>query len=668
MNKLRFRQIHLDFHTSPDIPGIGEAFDKKQWQETLQRAHVNSITCFALCHHGWSYHPAKVGRIHPGLKFNLLREQIDACHEVGINVPVYISAGQNDRLSEIHSNWRQIAPDGTFSGWTKEPFRPGFKLLCFNSAYLDCLCAMTEEVATLFPDADGLFFDIIHQRECCCPKCIRDMIAGGFDPEKPEDRKCFAHQVILNYHRRATAAARVLNPNMPVYHNKDISPDVRDTFPYYSHFELESLPTGGWGYDHFPLAAAYARKLGKDFLGMTGKFHTTWGEFGGFKHPNALRYECAAMLASNSKCSIGDQLHPSGCLDKSTYELIGNAYKEVEEKEPWCVNAVVANTVAVLSNKSAQPNASATAILTGVSRFLLEEHIPFDILDETMPYDGYKILILADNIRIDTLLKARLDTFLSSGGKLILSGSAGLKKKEDSFAFDLGCSQEGLNSFSPDYIQAAEAFAPEFVKTPFVMYAASRRIKVNRGTTLGKVFDPYFNRTYRHFCSHQHTPYRTENSGYDAGVLTDRILYFAHPVFLLYAAGGSVALRHYMAKAFRALAGDNLPVITDLPSQGRVFLTKQTEERRYILHLLYANTIMRGADFSLPDLYKGGRIEIIEELNPCCDTTVAVKVPEKITKVTIEPQGREMPLTVEKGRIRIQLDHFVCHQMVVLHY
>ena len=30
MQELRFRQIHLDFHTSPHIPGIGEKFDKKQ--------------------------------------------------------------------------------------------------------------------------------------------------------------------------------------------------------------------------------------------------------------------------------------------------------------------------------------------------------------------------------------------------------------------------------------------------------------------------------------------------------------------------------------------------------------------------------------------------------------------------------------------------------------
>jgi|GEM_PF-2098842 len=48
--QLRFRQIHLDFHTSPRIPGIGEKFDKKCWQETLQDGAVDSITLFSKCH------------------------------------------------------------------------------------------------------------------------------------------------------------------------------------------------------------------------------------------------------------------------------------------------------------------------------------------------------------------------------------------------------------------------------------------------------------------------------------------------------------------------------------------------------------------------------------------------------------------------------------------
>lgn len=102
MHHLRFRQVHLDFHTSPDIPGIGEAFDREKWQRQLRDAHVDSITCFSICHHGWSYHPTKVGEMHPHLKFDLLRAQFDACKQIDVNVPVYITAGFNQRVAMLH--------------------------------------------------------------------------------------------------------------------------------------------------------------------------------------------------------------------------------------------------------------------------------------------------------------------------------------------------------------------------------------------------------------------------------------------------------------------------------------------------------------------------------------------------------------------------------------
>ena len=102
-----------------------------------------------------------------------------------------------------------------------------------------------------------------------------------------------------------------------------------------SHVEIESLPTGGWGYDNLPMTARYVQQLGMDFLGMTGKFHLSWGEFGGYKHENALIYETSLAVANGGKCSIGDQLHPSGKMDEKTYRIIGRAYEEIEKKEPW---------------------------------------------------------------------------------------------------------------------------------------------------------------------------------------------------------------------------------------------------------------------------------------------------------------------------------------------
>jgi len=117
MYKLRFRQVHLGFHTSLAIEWIGEKFDASGWQEALKIVHVDSITCFSKCHHGWSYRPTKVGKQHPHLKSDLLRTQMDAAKAIGVNVPIYLSAGVDNVMSVEHPEWCEVARTG--------PIRPG---------------------------------------------------------------------------------------------------------------------------------------------------------------------------------------------------------------------------------------------------------------------------------------------------------------------------------------------------------------------------------------------------------------------------------------------------------------------------------------------------------------------------------------------------------------
>ena len=51
------------------------------------------------------------------------------------------------------------------------------------------------------------------------------------------------------------------------------------------------------GYDKLPLQSKFFLNAGYQITAMSGKFHTEWGEFGGFKHPDALKYEASAMIA-----------------------------------------------------------------------------------------------------------------------------------------------------------------------------------------------------------------------------------------------------------------------------------------------------------------------------------------------------------------------------------
>ncbi len=665
--KLRFRQIHLDFHTAPQIPGIGEKFDKKQWQEALKVGHVNSITCFSKCHHGWSYHPTTVGMMHPHLSFDLLRAQMDASKEMGVNVPVYISAGVDNFMAEEHPEWREISIEGAYQGWTGPINRPGFKTMCFNSPYLDYLCAQIREAVTMFPEADGIFLDIIFQGECCCRWCLEDMEKQGLDANNQADRQAFAKQALEKYYRETTAACRCNDPNMPVFHNSGhVAKGNRDILKYFSHLELESLPTGGWGYDHFPMSAKYVAQTGLDYLGMTGKFHTTWGEFGGYKHPNALRYECAAMLAFGSKCSVGDQLHPSGEMDMSTYSIVGAAYSEVEKKEPWCNNVTSIADIGVLSSEAETGGREPD---TGAGRVLLEGHFLFDLIDRQVDFGKYKLLILPDSILIDADLKAKVDAFLRSGGKLLLTGKSGLKKDGSGLAFDIGATWHGESPYQPDYVEMG-TLAPSFVDMPLVMYMRSQQVRPTSGEVLTSIREPYFNRTWKHFCSHQHAP-AADLSEYAGAVRKGNVLYMAHPIFSIYYGQGAVAYKEYAINAIKLLLGDDQTLTTNMPSMARVSVMDQPSENRYVLHLLYANTIARGGRVTFsPEGYvrDSTPLEVIEDLLPLRDTEVSLKLPKKVKRVTLEPQSEEISFQGSDGQVQITLDEFTCHQMVALHY
>ena len=152
MQKLPFRQVHLDFHTSELIKDIGADFSKENFKAALIRGHVNSITVFAKCHHGMFYYPTTKSPMHPHLKKNLLKEMIDAAHEIGVRVPVYISAGFDEYNAKNHPEWLRFDKNGS-QGF----MNPGYHHLCFNTAYLDILEDQTKEIVRTF-DADAVFF------------------------------------------------------------------------------------------------------------------------------------------------------------------------------------------------------------------------------------------------------------------------------------------------------------------------------------------------------------------------------------------------------------------------------------------------------------------------------------------------------------------------------
>lgn len=665
----RYRQVHLDFHTSPKISGVGSRFAAEEFQMALQTGHVDSVTCFATCHHGWSYYDTGVGERHPQLSFDLLRAQFDACKAIDVNVPIYLSAGVNNWASAMHPEWREILADGRYSGWQQSPVQPGFHKLCFHSPYLDLLCRQIKEVVTTFPDCDGVFLDIVSQAPCACPSCLKGMVAASLDPSNEAERKVWARRVLLEYYRKTTEAARTVRADMPVFHNSGhVAMGDRELLPWFSHLEIEGLPTGGWGYDYYPMTAAYSRTLGLPFVGQTGKFHTTWGEFGGFKHPNALRYEVSAMIASGGACSIGDQLHPWGQMDETTYRLIGQAYAEVEAKEPWLHGAVSLADIAVFSSESLKRSGQRDITPDlGAARILFEGHFLFDFVDSESDWTSYVILVLPDDIALDSRLAGRVNDFLRRGGKVFCTGKSGLNEAGTAFALPLGVEHVGVHSSVPDYLDVQPEFRAEFLDSPLVMYEPAQKVRLTSGSSLGQVWPSFFNRTLEHFCSHQHAPADPDGERLTAGSLTPSTAYLAHPIFGLYRTFGAVAYREYAVRVLRRLLGTQRTLEVELPSDGRVYLSHQPDKRRYIVHLLYAPKSWRGGPTTLPGGVNGKiqGFEVIEDLPPLLDVKVALRVTPAIRSVRLEPQGLELPFHVSDGAVHVTVPRMECHQMVV---
>ncbi len=652
--ELRFRQIHLDFHTSEHIKNIGSRFDADEFADTLKKAHVDSVTCFGRCHHGYIYHDTKKfpERRHPHLNRNLLKEQIDACHKRNIRVPIYVTVQWDHYTARRHPDWLILDEDGAPVG--TDIYEPGFyRRLCSNSPYTDFLREYLEDLFEAVP-VDGLFLDIVHARECSCYYCRQKMLDTGLDPSDAGDRALYATQRNDAFKKELTAFIRKMDKKCSIFYNAGhLGPYIRSSMEAYTHFELESLPSGHWGYLHFPLTVRYARNLGRDLMGMTGKFHTAWGDFHSFKTQPALEFEVFTMLAMGAKCSIGDQLHPLGKIDPVTYDLVGSVYGQVEKKEPWCTGARPVTEIGVLTPEEFISGRTPAPAM-GCVRMLQEGGHQFDMLDSLGDFSGYKLLVLPDVIPVDDALAKKISTFVAGGGAVLASFKSGLDQNGEKFNLEeLGLRFKGDAPYSPDFVLPKGDIGKGLRETEYVMYLKGKKVETLPGTkVLAQTLIPYFNRTWEHFCSHRHTP-SSGQTGYPAITQNGRVVYFQHPVFTQYNKNAPLWVKQLFLNAVDILLPDPLVRVSG-PTSMIATLNVQKAKNRRVLHLLNYIPERRGEDF-----------DVIQDVVPVFDIRVSVKT-ANCEKIQLVPQQKPLEFVRKAGRCEFTVPVVSGHQMVAL--
>lgn len=649
-----FRQIHLDFHTSPLIGDIGAEFDAEEFADTLKKAHVNSINLFTKCHHGMYYYPTAVGTMHPELTFDLFGAQVQVCRENKIRPVAYTCVSWNEDWAKRHPEWLMVNAEGIWGN--KKPFDNSYyswKCICYNNKdYQEILKAEMKEVYDRY-HPDGFWIDIVQGKGCVCGTCSQDMKILGLDPERPEDVRRFDKISETRFCRTFYKYLKALDEDLEVYFNAfpyelDDGSDPQcssiEKRKYFDFLDIESLPSEQWGYTHFPVAANYLNKYKKDICMMNGKFHTAWGDFGSLRHENALEYECFRAIANGAGVCVGDQMHPCGKLDQMVYERIGRIFEQIEHMEPWLYRTEKVREIAVLipSRAGACDPSSGGMSEEGVYRVLSELHHPFDFVNQEDSLADYRLLILPDHAELDQAYAEKIGAFLDQGGKILVSGTSGLKDGK-SILPGMDLVHEGKSPYDVRYLRMRDSRAfPEVSKTDHVLYEAGEQVS-GSGNVLAEIVDPYFSRTYEHFCSHRQTPPKRESRGEPAILETEAGIYMAFPVFRMYTDSGYTVYRDLTAGCIRRLLKEPL-IETDLPALTELNLRRQGQN--YILHML--NYVVSG---------KAKMLDTIEEKYMVKDKSIRIRTGYSPAAVVRLPLCEKADFHYENGYTEIMIDY-----------
>ncbi|MBK1876117.1 alpha-L-fucosidase [Pelagicoccus mobilis] len=578
---LRQRQVHLDFHTSPHISDVGSEFDADYIAQQFEAAYVDSVTVFAKCHHGMCYYPTKTGTSHPAIgSRDLLGELIEALHRKGIKAPIYTTVAWEEDVADRFPAWRQMLRDGTFArahnaDHTKEAHPGGWRFMDWSHPeYQDYIESHVRELVDLYP-IDGLFFDILFYKKYAhySDTAMKLRHRWGLEGDGEAAFRRFEIKAQRAFCRRFSSLAQELVPNATVFYNAglEVSTETaassRVRYRHMTHFEVESLPSGFWGYYHFPRSARSIAHWGKPWLGMTGRFQRMWGDFGGIKPTAALEYECFRTQALGGGNSVGDQLPPRGQLDQAALRLIGDVYRQCAEAEPFYSGSEPCFQVGVLtaSHPGRDPD-DALRSDEGAVQMLEESHYEAVVLDGQSSFKGLDLIVLPDCTVVSELMRQKLMRYYQSGGKLIVSHHAGRDPSGKWMLDFLPLDIVGEGELFPTYWRCRTSFWPEMTSSDRVVY--SQGVNVNAGEDTEVLVDrvlPYFNRTDLKFSSHFQTPPVRRSGKYPAVVAGTGFVYFSDPVFREYRQVGNTALRDVLLRVMHRVVGEP-PVGAGLPT------------------------------------------------------------------------------------------------------
>ena len=658
-----WRKIWLDFHNSQYIPTIGEKFNAEEWGDRLQAANVNTIVVFAKDMHGYFYYPSAYGPVHRGLKLDLLGAQVAACRKRNIHVRAYYCTTWDNYLAENHPEWLVFKRDRT-TYLPKFDETPHWTALCLaHPDFVELMLKHIKEFTSRY-ELDGVALDmpVPIDGECFCSVCLRELRAKNLDPfdtAVQHHHKSELHKAFISKVHDTVKAAR---PGCQVDFNGQCVYGLGERVAFMDSLDIEALPTAFWGYYYFPTIVRYTRNFGVPTYGLTARFESLWGDFGGLKLPPQLDTEVASIVANCARCDIGDQMRPDGRLDPAIYHVIGKVYGHIKSIEPYLDEAAPVTEAALLTG--GLPLVSpGTETNYGLVKMMIESRLQFDVLEPGAAWERYALVVLPDELAVDEALASRLHDYVAGGGSLIVVHRSGLiAGSEKSWLERYGLSYAGMSPFKPAYLTPQINMTGDIPTYPYALYEGASQWKAQSpAETLALLGEPLFQRSPEHYTSHGQTPFDHLTS-YAGLAKSGRVFLVGFPLGLSYYKNGYWIYRRAFRKAIAellpaTLVQSNAPLSTELTLTHQAAQPGSGRKERYLVHIVNFSALRHTP--SHPDFY--------EDPIALTDVTVRVNLPIHATSARAVIAGATLPVKrTTAGGAEVTVPRVPIHEILSL--
>ncbi len=436
------KRLLFDWH----VPGFLDEvrLDVPAYLAAVDRIRPDTILLMAKSAFGCTYYDDAFGYRNAALHQDLFADLVGPLQARGVEVVAYYNITLNDAVAAEHPEWHQVDPDGS------PVIKFDYHQMCMNSPYRDLIIAMMADLAGKYP-IDGLWFDItyVHEPGCFCAYCReeyaretgQDLTPGvGAEPAANARFQAFRRDTRRRFLEDAVARLRQVRPGLRFGWNHAGDPlfsesEADRSADWHSmEFHPPFFARGG-------VNARVMRALGKPRELMLPESLGSWGDWT-VQAPQTMRTMVAIAAAQGASPTVGHVAFPTGDLGgqvaDGVVETIATAFRLLEERRPWCVDAESVPVGAVLHSEEdfRAPQAAGglqrlprgASTLYGAAELLGDCAIPYDILSERMldRLGTYEFLVVPEVGYLSEQAGEALRQYVREGGCLLASGPTSL--------------------------------------------------------------------------------------------------------------------------------------------------------------------------------------------------------------------------------------------------